>query len=39
LSEACRLARGRDCGFLEAWEDLGEGKSQRKSRTSRQAVC
>jgi hypothetical protein len=39
LSEVCQLARGRDCGFLEAWEELREGKSQRKSRTSRQAVC
>jgi len=30
LSEVCKLARERDCGFLEAWEELGDGKSTRK---------
>lgn len=28
LSDACKVANGRDCGFLEVWEKLGEERSR-----------
>ena len=33
LSEACKAANGRDCGFLEVWEKLGEERSLKPART------
>lgn len=33
LSEACKLANGRDCGFLEVWEKLGEERSSKPAKT------
>ena len=33
LSEACKVASGRDCGFLEVWEKLGEERTSKPART------
>jgi len=35
LSDACKVANGRDCGFLEEWEKLGEEKKPKPAKTYR----
>jgi hypothetical protein len=32
LSDACKIANGRDCGFLEVWEKLGEDRNRQPRR-------
>lgn len=32
LSDACKVANGKDCGFLEVWEKLGEERSPKPAK-------